>query len=587
MPEDRARKNRGLIAGAVLGAVTAGVALAVGEAVSIFTGPATAPVDAVGSAAVNLTPARLKDYAVAHFGEHDKQYLVSGIVAVLAVIALAAGVLALRKFWIGAVLVLLFGTVGVIAAASLANSAWDSWLPSAIGAIVAVGVLWWLVRLYQRSSASSGADGRTVNGNENSGGLADELSDISAVPPEEVPAPIEPVATARTQRAATPNPQPSDQQSQTESSASPDDVSDRSSFVKPNRRGFVLGVTGVAVVSAAGGFGANLISGGKFSVTGARAAVKIPRPAFPAPPVPAGVHPNVAGLSSFFTDNDAFYRVDTALVLPQVRPEAWTLRIHGLVDHPVEFSFDDLLKQPLYEHDLTVSCVSDPVGGPYVGNARWIGADLPALLRSTGIQKGADQLLSRSVDGMTIGTPLASILDGRRALLAVAMNGEPLPVAHGFPARTLVPGFYGYASAAKWVTDLEVTTFAAQKAYWVQRGYAQIGTMKTQSRIDVPKPFARVSAGQVTVAGIAWATDRGISAVQVQVDGGSWEQATLAAQDSPDTWRQWTYDWKATSGLHTLGVRAADDSGQYQTGVRAEPLPNGASGWENLVVTVV
>jgi len=546
------RKNRGILAGFVLGAVTAGVALAVGEAVAIFTGPATAPIYAVGSAAVNLTPARLKEYAVAHFGENDKTYLIAGILATLAVIALAAGVAALRRFWTGAVLVAAFGAIGVTAAASQPDNGWDAALPSAIGAVVAVGVLWWLVRLYHREVIQP------------------------AAAPASAPAPTLP------RPGSTPNPDPAfpDAATPTASPQLPQ------ATPLPDRRGFILAVSGVAVGAAATGFGANLISSRRYSVSGARAAVRIPRPTFPAPRLPPGVHPNVAGLSSFFTDNDDFYRVDTALVLPQVSPDSWTLRIHGMVDHPIEMTFAELLALPLHERDLTVSCVSDPVGGPYVGNARWIGADLPALLRSAGVQSGADQLLATSVDGMTIGTPIGSVLDGRHAMLAVAMNGEPLPIAHGFPARMLIPGFYGYASATKWVTDLNVTTFAAQQAYWVQRGYALIGTMKTQSRIDVPKPFARVAAGPVTVAGIAWATDRGISAVQVQVDAEPWKDADLATQDTPDTWRQWTFPWQATTGLHTLSVRAADDSGQYQTGVRAEPLPNGASGWESLVVTV-
>jgi DMSO/TMAO reductase YedYZ molybdopterin-dependent catalytic subunit len=353
-----------------------------------------------------------------------------------------------------------------------------------------------------------------------------------------------------------------------------------------SRRALLITAGTVVVGSAAVGFGANLISNRKYDVSAARAAVRIPKPTYPAPPLPTGVHPNIPGLSPFFTDNDDFYRVDTDLVLPQVSPDSWTLRIHGLVDRPIELGFADLLKQPLYEHDMTVSCVSDPVGGPYVGNARWIGASVPALLRSAGVQTGADQLIARSTDGMTIGTPLESVLDGRNALLAVAMNGQPLPIAHGFPARMLVPGFYGYASACKWVTDLYVTTFAAEQAYWVQRGYARIGTMKTQSRIDVPKPFAHLNAGIVTVAGIAWATDRGIADVQVQIDDGPWQSARLAASDNADTWRQWTYDWKATAGTHSIQVRAADDSGTYQPSAQAGPYPSGASGYESLVVIV-
>ncbi|MBR7828475.1 molybdopterin-dependent oxidoreductase [Actinospica sp. MGRD01-02] len=508
-------------AGALTGALAAAVALAVGEAVAIFTGPSSAPVYAVGEAAVNLTPASLKEYAVEHFGERDKEMLIIGILAMLTAIALLAGVLALVRYRYGAVLIVLFSAVGVAAAVSEPESTWTWALPSVIGGVAALAALRLLVRSFRG------------------------------------PAPAQPAAEVEPQ-------------------AEP----------AAGRRTFLVTAGAVAASSAAVGFGANLISSRRYDVSAARAAVRIPKPAYPAPALPAGVHPDVAGLSPFFTSNDDFYRVDTDLVLPQVSPDSWTLRIHGMVDRPIELGFADLLKQPLHEHDMTVSCVSDPVGGPYVGNARWIGASLPSLLRSAGVRSGADQLIAQSADGMTIGTPLASVLDGRNALLAVAMNGQALPIAHGFPARMLVPGFYGYASACKWVTDLHVTTFAAEQAYWVQRGYARIGTMKTQSRIDVPRPFAHLNAGPVTVAGIAWATDRGIASVQVQVDDQPWQDAHLAAADNPDTWRQWTYDWAATPGTHSLQVRAADDSGAYQPSAQAGPYPSGASGYESLVVVV-
>jgi DMSO/TMAO reductase YedYZ molybdopterin-dependent catalytic subunit len=512
-------------AGALLGALAAAVALAVGQVVAIFTGASSAPIYAVGAAAVNLTPAPLKEYAVAHFGERDKQFLIAAILAVLGVIALLAGIAALSRFLLGAALVALFGAVGVTAAVSQPESG-PSWaLPSALGSAAGIGALYVLVHLYQSWRSPGRAQAAVQPG-----------ADVT----------------------------PSNHE----------------------RRRFMTAAAGLAAGSAAVGFGAGAIASGRSSAAAARAAVRIPRPAFPAAAPPPGAHPNVPGLSPFFTGNDEFYRVDTALVLPQVRPDAWTLRIHGMVDRPVELSFADLLRQRLHEHDMTVSCVSDPVGGPYVGNARWIGAALPELLHSAGVHRDADQLLARSVDGMTIGTPLASVLDGRNALIAVAMNGEPLPIAHGFPARMLVPGFYGYASACKWVTDLYVTTFAASTAYWVRRGYARVGTMKTQSRIDVPRPFARVSAGAVTVAGVAWATGRGIADVQVRVDQGPWQTARLAAQDGPDTWRQWTYAWQATPGGHTLQVRAADSTGAYQNAMRADPFPDGASGWESVLVTV-
>ena len=537
----QARARVRLAVGALLGLVTAGVALAVGQVAAIFTGQSSAPVYAVGSAAVNLTPAPVKEYAIAHFGENDKQMLILGILAILGVIAMLAGIMALRWFAAGAVLVALFGVTGIVAALQQADSTVTSVLPSALGAVVAIAALRLLVRLYQRT-----AETKTPR------------------------TPRDPELQAQAQVQPKPPPAGDD--------AMPSGGTDR--------RRFIATTAALAVGSAASAYGANLIITRRYSVQAARAAVRIPKPAYPAPPIPAGVHPNVAGLSSFMTSNDDFYRVDTDLVLPQVRPDGWTLRIHGMVDHPLELSFADLLNRPLREHDMTVSCVSDPVGGPYVGTARWIGADVPALLRAAGVQRGADQLLAGSVDGMTIGTPLESVLDGRRAMLAVAMNGEPLPVAHGFPARMLIPGFYGYSSACKWVTDLYVTTFAQQTAYWVKRGYARIGTMKTQSRIDVPKPLARLSTGQVTVAGVAWATDRGIADVQVQVDQGPWQQARLAATDNPDTWRQWTYSWQATAGTHSIQVRAADDTGQYQTSVRADPIPSGASGWDSVVVTV-
>jgi DMSO/TMAO reductase YedYZ molybdopterin-dependent catalytic subunit len=294
----------------------------------------------------------------------------------------------------------------------------------------------------------------------------------------------------------------------------------------------------------------------------------------------------ISGLSPFFTPNAQFYRVDTDLVVPQVSPDSWTLRIDGMVRSPVEITFDQLLKMPLTEADITLVCVSNVVGGPYAGNARWLGVPLATLLRKAGIKAGADQVLSTGTDGMTISTPLQAILDGRNALIAVGMNGQALPVAHGFPARMVVPGLYGYVSATKWLTRLTVTTFASQRAYWTQRGYAAKAPIKTESRIDVPKPLAQVPAGRVPVAGVAWAPHRGISAVQVSVDNGPWRAARLAAADGIDTWRQWLWAWDATPGLHSLRVRATDGTGATQTSQEASPVPDGASGWDSVVVTV-
>ena len=311
-----------------------------------------------------------------------------------------------------------------------------------------------------------------------------------------------------------------------------------------------------------------------------------PLPAVAARAVPAGTQLTVGGLTPFFTPNSQFYRVDTDLVVPQVAPDSWTLRIDGMVSPPVEITFAELLRMPLTEADITLVCVSNEVGGPYAGNARWLGVPLATLLRRAGVRAGADQVLSTGTDGMTISTPLQAILDGRNALVAVGMNGQPLPVAHGFPARMVVPGLYGYVSATKWLTRLTVTTFASQQAYWTQRGYAAQAPIKTESRIDVPKPLAQIPAGRVPVAGVAWAPHRGISAVEVSVDNGPWHAARLAAADGIDTWRQWMWAWDAPPGLHSLRVRATDGTGATQTSHEASPVPDGASGWDSVVVTV-
>jgi DMSO/TMAO reductase YedYZ molybdopterin-dependent catalytic subunit len=358
------------------------------------------------------------------------------------------------------------------------------------------------------------------------------------------------------------------------------------------RRRFLGTLLGTGMASLLGGFGGKVWLDSQYNAAPARAAVVLPKPAEPLPALPASVRPNVAGLESFFTPavatstTPAFYRVDTALSVPQVDPKTWMLRIHGMVARPVEISFADLLRLPLEEHDLTLTCVSNPVGGPYCGNARWLGAPLAPLLRQAGVQSGADQILCTSTDGMTIGTPVEAVLDGRQSMLAVAMNGEVLPIEHGFPCRMLVPGLYGYVSATKWVVDLELTTFASTSAYWVNQGWSQQAPVKTASRIDVPQSGATVSAGTVMVAGVAWATHRGVDGVEVQIDNGPWVPATLATSDTPDTWRMWSYAWSATKGQHNITVRCTDGTGTLQTAVVQDVLPNGSTGYHQIGVTV-
>ena len=351
------------------------------------------------------------------------------------------------------------------------------------------------------------------------------------------------------------------------------------------RRFLVGGVAAVGLAAVAGGIG-QLLSR-RFAADGSRAAVTIPAAADRAARAPAGADLRIDDVSAFFTPNAEFYRVDTALIVPAVRAEDWSLRVHGMVDRELTLNFDQLLARDLIERDITLACVSNEVGGPYVGNARWVGAPLAALLEEAGVDPSADQLVSRSVDGFTVGTPTAAVTDGRDAMLAVQMNGEPLPLEHGFPVRMLVPGLYGYVSATKWITELELTTFDAFDPYWIRRGWAEQAPIKTQSRIDTPRPLANVPAGSAVIAGVAWAQGRGIQRVEVRVDDGTWREADLAAQDTVDTWRQWSLGWDATTpGSHTLQVRATDGTGATQTADRVEPFPDGATGQHQLVVTV-
>jgi DMSO/TMAO reductase YedYZ molybdopterin-dependent catalytic subunit len=354
----------------------------------------------------------------------------------------------------------------------------------------------------------------------------------------------------------------------------------------PERRRFLIS-SGVTTAAAAAGtlIGRNLTT--EHNIAQARAAIRFPRPAVAAPRLAAGTSLDIPGITPFITSDASFYRVDTALLAPQFAPANWQLRIHGMVQREVTISYAELLRRPLIEAYVTLTCVSDPVDGPYVGNAKWLGAKLADLIRQARPLAGANQLLSTSVDGYTSGTPLQVVLDGRNALLAVAMNDEALPVVHGFPVRMVVPGLYGYVSATKWVTDIEVTTFASAYSYWAQRGWSQQGPIKTESRIDVPAAGASLAAGRIAVAGVAWAQHKGIAAVEVRVNGGPWHEARLASVPGIDTWRQWVWEWSATPGHYLLEARATDATGYTQTAVQAQPPPNGASGYPAAEVSVV
>ncbi|MFG3598974.1 molybdopterin-dependent oxidoreductase [Micromonospora chersina] len=532
---------------ALAGVTAAAVAIGVAEPVAVFTGPRSAPLIAVGGLVVDAVPEPLKQFAIAVFGTYDKVALLIGTAVLLAAIAALLGVLAARRLWLGLAGIAAFAALGVAAALTRAGAdAYDA-LPSLVGGALGAVTLWAFV----------------------AGPLAGDAA----------PAPAEPASLAP----ASPTPPPGIAALAPDESPAgwePQEPGDHES-----RRRFLRGVGLLAGTAAVAGFGGHWLAGQR-GVSVARQAVKLPTPATPAPPLPAGADLSLSRLAPFVTPNREFYRIDTALVVPQVDPATWRLRIHGRVRNPIELNFEDLLARPMVERYVTLACVSNEVGGDLIGNARWLGVPIRELLDEAQPEEGADQVVGRSVDGWTCGTPTAVLRDGRDALLAVGMNGEPLPVEHGFPVRMVVPGLYGYVSACKWVTELELTSFADFDAYWVPRGWSAQGPIKTQSRIDTPRARGRLTAGPVTVAGVAWAQHRGIRRVEVRVDDGPWQEATLAPTPSVDTWVQWSWRWNAGPGEHTLQVRATDADGETQPEQRRPVAPDGATGWHTVKVTV-
>ncbi|AGZ39275.1 putative molybdopterin oxidoreductase [Actinoplanes friuliensis DSM 7358] len=514
---------------ALAGVAAAGVALGVAEVIAVFTGPLSSPLLAVGGVVVDNVPAPVKDAGIAVFGTHDKTALITGTVILLGLYAALLGVIALRSRPVALGGVVLFGAVGVTAAATRHDAGFSAVVPSIIATVVAAVALHYLVTL-------------AVAGEESGS------RDLETVP-----------ATARKRVTADPITR------------------------EDSRRRFLFVVGGAAAVAAVGGVGGRFLTSRR-AVTAARAAVVLPLPSQAAPAVPAGVQ--VQGAVPYVTSNADFYRIDTALYPPQIDPSTWELRIHGMVRNPITITWEQLLQRPMVQRYVTLACVSNEVGDDLIGNALWLGTSIKDLLDEAEPLPGADQVVQRSSDGWTCGSPTEVLRDGRDALLAIGMNGQPLPVAHGFPVRMVVPGLYGYVSACKWITEIELTRFSDFDAYWVPRGWSALGPIKTQSRIDTPRDGAKRSAGPVTVAGVAWAQHRGIEKVEVQVDGGPWAQATLASAVSSDTWVQWSYQWQATSGDHTVQVRATDKDGQTQTSTPAPPAPDGATGWHSVQVTV-
>ncbi|MBP2413544.1 DMSO/TMAO reductase YedYZ molybdopterin-dependent catalytic subunit [Arthrobacter stackebrandtii] len=509
--------------GALAGIASAALLFGTAQLLSIFFGPASTPFAAVGSTFIDFTPAWLKDFAIAAFGTNDKTALLVAMAVVAAAASAALGVLALKRPRTANVLVLAAAVAMAACILTRSGAGPLDILPLAVGTAAAL----WALRMLTEQAVEAARPG----------------------------------PAARADQAQQPG--------------------------NPSRRAFLAGSAAVAGAAVVLGLAGTLLNRTRTVVNNVRASLRLPAPHTTAPALPEGVQSPVAGVVPFTTPNGDFYRIDTALVPPEVDPGTWELRVHGMVEQEFTMGFDELLAQELTEAQVTLACVSNEVGGNLVGNATWLGLPLREVLARARPLPGADMVLSTSVDGFTASTPLPVLQDGRNALLAVGMNGEPLPVEHGFPVRMVVPGLYGYVSATKWVVELEVTTFAQQTAYWTSRGWSSHGPVKTASRIEVPRGGAQVPAGKVALGGSAWAQHRGISKVEVQLDGGPWLGAQLAAEASLDTWRQWSFIWDgATAGSHTARVRAYDSAGALQVSADAPPAPDGATGWHSVGFTV-
>ncbi|WP_205730086.1 molybdopterin-dependent oxidoreductase [Blastococcus sp. TF02-8] len=528
---------------ALVGLLAAAVALGVAELVAAVVGPASSPVVAVGDAAITLTPEPVKAFAIRTFGENDKIALIAGTLLVIALYALLVGLVGLRNRVLGIAGIALFGAVGVVAAVTRPSAGVGNGLPALVGTLAGVIALMALLAPLQSRTAASPApaeEGPAPVPSE--GGLAGRLRDVLG-------------------------------------------AGDRKGAGMDRRRFFLTSgvAAGVAVVAGGGG---RLLQR-RFDVAGDRDDLVLPRPASPAPALPRGADlaRDVEGLTPLLTPNRDFYRVDTAIAVPQIRPADYRLTMTGKFDSPRTYTLQDLLdRDDVIERDITLTCVSNEVGGKLAGTARWLGVPLGALLRENGVRSDSDQLVCTSQDGMTIGAPTRSALEVEDAMLAFGMNGEPLPVEHGFPVRMLIPGLYGYVSACKWLTRIEATTFDAFDPYWVERDWAAQAPIKVFSRIDTPAPLRAFPAGRRPIAGVAWAQTRGIARVEVKVDDEDWVEAELSPEVDADLWRQWVLTYDFPAGQHAVAVRATSADGETQTDERARPFPNGASGWHSIQV---
>lgn len=511
----------------MIGVLSVAAALSVGHLVAGLVAPTASPFFAVGNGAIDLTPTPLKNFAVRTFGNNDKFVLLLGMVLVIGVVALIGGLLSRRSPRPGLTLIVVLGIVGAVAVIARPTFGVVDLVAPVASLVAGVGAFLLLYRLAPRPAAGGARHASRATGGDDGG---------------------------------------------------------------VSRRGILVGSAAVAAGAGLAGYGGYVLTG-TGNIEAARRRLGSVVPDEPAPPIPAGADFAAVGTPTFITPNSEFYRVDINLQLPQLTPEEWELRIHGRVDREITLNWDDLMAMRSVERTVTQVCVSNELGGPYISTTNYTGVRVRDLLADLGVRDGANQVFTTSVDGWTAGTPTETVLDPENdTLLVYAMNREPLPIEHGFPVRMFVPGLYGYISATKWITDMELTTFEDQTAYWVQapRNWGRFGPIKTMSRIDSPGSFERVPASQLTLAGVAWAPTVGIERVEVRVDGGAWMPAELATEVNRTTWRMWKLAVPGLQpGLRTAEVRATDRSGYVQTPERVPPIPDGATGWHTIRFNVL
>ncbi|MGQ0844981.1 MAG: molybdopterin-dependent oxidoreductase [Sporichthyaceae bacterium] len=540
------------VLGVVVGLLAAAAGLGAAEGLAaVASGPS--PVYAVGTWAIDASPRWLTKWAIEQFGENDKQVLIGGMVVTMALVAALGGLLGTYSKRLALGLSTFMWLIGIVAVATV-RGAEDSFPvrvgPTVLALVVGTAALAWLLSVLPAAPTAAPAAAE-ADAPKARFSLAERTPPADVVPSREMPAVIVP---GRRPGAY-------------------------------DRRGFMQAAGTVGAVAIVGGVAREI---GGSSTSGLGKVGNLPAPFSPAKQVVKADF-QLAKLSPYFTPNSDFYRVDTSIVVPRVNANSWRLKITGMVENPITLTYEDLLRAKTIERDVTLCCISNEVGGDLVGNARWLGVPIRDILAIARPKPGADAVQQRSVDGWTCGTPLSALTDPKRdAMLAIGMNGVPLPVNHGYPVRMVVPGLYGYVSATKWVTEIEVTRFDAFEAYWTKRGWAVEGPVKTQSRIELPVPYAEIAPGKTTIAGVAWAQHRGISKVEVQVGepDAPWLKARLAPWDNKDTWRQWELDYDFGLGTQNIAVRATDGKGVTQTEIQTPPIPDGAAGWHSVLTQV-